>query len=162
MNVQIESWGAIIVTASRYNPSVKKQPRRLPTRSETATLLGMVLAIGSLFLVWERVTPPKELAVLPPLYANPVRTGFQTNAHWPLTVCACICGLMLLWTPGQKSRLPLLFMQSLCGLLCLMIPLNQFRESGFAPLPGVIVGLFGGALLLFGAMDRFTVPIQGL
>jgi len=149
------------VTASGDNPSSPVTPRRLPTRAETVTLLGMVLVIGSLFLPWERITVPPEVALFPTLYKGPsVITGFQTAAHWWLPFCAAGCGLSLLWSPTTTARLPLLFIQSLCGLICLLIPLTQWVTSKFTLLSGVLMALGGGVCLLFGAVDRFTGPSQ--
>ena len=150
------------MTASGDNLASNSKSRRLPTRAQGVTLLGMVLTIGSLFLAWERISLTPEQRMLPTYYSatNITNTGLQTAAHWPLTLCAIACGLSLLWTPAGNARLPLLFTQGLGGMFCLLIPLRQFVQSGYAPLPGVIVGMFGGSLLLFGAFDRATVPSQ--
>jgi hypothetical protein len=149
------------VTASGDNPSSPATPRRLPTRADAATLLGMVLAIGSLYLPWKPIPLPAEYAAFPTLYKGPsVVSGFQTYAHWPLTICAAGCGLSLLWRPTANTRLPLLFIQGLFGLICLLIPLSQWVQSNFAPLSGVLTAVGGGAILLFGAVDRYTGPSQ--
>src|SRR5262249_51709238 len=137
-----EDGEAALVTAPGDNLSPAPRSRRLPTRSEAMTLLGMTAAIGSLFLPWDRLPP--ETAAFPAYYkGSPFLSGFQTTAHWPLTICAVVCGLALLWAPTANARLPLMFLQGLGGLLCLLIPLRQFVQSGFAPLPGVLVALIG-------------------
>jgi len=140
--------------------------RRHATRAEGATLLGMLLVIGSLFLAWERQKAAQMVPLPGALYTDlsgmpkeVVVTGFQTAAHWPLTLGAILCGAALLWSPDEKTRLPLAFLQGVCGLLCFVIALRAFAQGGFAPLPGVIVALIGGGLLAFGAIDRFTASV---
>ena len=148
------------MTVSDDDPASERPRRRLPTRAEATTLVGMTGAIGSLFLPWERMSPPAETASFPAYYAgSSLLTGFQTFAHWPLTLSAAVCGLCLLWAPVAKIRLPLLYVQSIGGLVSLLIPLTQWMSSKFAPWPGVLIALFSGALLLFGALDRFTGPV---
>ena len=138
-------------------------PRSRPTRAEAAVLLGMTMSIVSLFLPWDRITVPQQIALFPTLYNGPsVLSGFQNAVHWPLSVCGILCGLTLVWSPIAKARLPLLFTQTLCGLVCLLIPLRQFVQSGYQPLSGVLVALVGGALLLFGALDRATRNREGV
>jgi hypothetical protein len=129
--------------------------RRFLTRAEAATLIGMVLIVFSLFLTWERIplpsggVPPPGSALL--VSGGLTRTGFATSARIPLTVCAVVCSLLLLWTPTARTRLPLAVVQGACGIACLVMALTRL-----ALLPGVLVGLVGGALLTFGAIDRYT------
>jgi hypothetical protein len=131
------------------------QKRHFLTRAEMATLLGMLLVMSSLFFTWERQTfspsqalPPNALFVS---LTSLSRSGFGTSVRWPLTVCSILCALLLLWPPTPQNRLPMAVAQGACGIACLVIALSKL-----ALLPGVLLGLIGGALLTFGAVDRFT------
>lgn len=125
----------------------------------------MCLTVGSLFLTWERLSPGRQTPLPGALYTNladlpsvVMVQGFHTSAHWPLTVGAICCGMTLLWTPEGKNRIPLGFVHGFGGLLCLLIALRWWMQSGFAFLPGILVALLGSLLLVFGAVDRFSVP----
>lgn len=133
--------------------------RRFLSRAELLTLFGMVLIFSSLFFAWERYSADAmQTAGLPALYKakglSITRTGFGTNAHWPLMICSVVSCLLLLWTPTPITRLPLALVQGACGLACLVIALTKL-----ALLPGVLIGLIGGALLTWGALDRFSQPL---
>ncbi len=132
--------------------------RAFLTRAETATLAGMVLTVFSLFLVWEHLDVKTTPLPLPTLYAMPTiaitHRGFGTPARWPLTICAALGGALLLWPDSAaRARLPLALVQGACGLACVVIALTRL-----APQPGPLIALLGGALLTFGAIDRYTVP----
>lgn len=136
-------------------PSLPSQtPAKRPpflTRAEFATLLGMILVVFSLFLAWER--PPLHAPLpQPSLYMEmKPRTGLGSPVMWPLLICAVLCGATLLWTPSEKTRLPISAVQGAGGLACLVIALTRLSL-----LPGLLVGLVGAALLVFGAIDRFS------
>ena len=128
-------------------------------------MVGMCLAIGSLFLAWERHSMERQTPIPGALFTNVTGVptvvtvqGFHTSAHWPLTLGAICCGITLLWGIESKNRLPLAFVHGIGSVLCLLIPLRWLVQSGFAFLPGVLVALIGSLLLAFGAVDRFSVP----
>jgi hypothetical protein len=135
-------------------PPAESAFRRFLTRAETAILIGMVLCVFSLFLPWEQYkleTPAvPAIAVIQPVIT---RKGFATAAWLPMTLCAAFSSLLLLWTPDEKTRLMLALAQGACGLACVILALTHA-----ALLPGVLVGLIGGILLTYGAVDRFTHP----
>lgn len=137
-------------------PQEARPRRQFMTRAELVTMVGMLLVVFSLFFAWER--PVVKMPPLPSMYMDlkiRPRTGFASEARWPLILCALVCGTTLLWAPTEKLRLPLAVVQGACGLACLVIALTKL-----ALLPGTLMGLLGGALLTYGAVDRFTVPTQ--
>lgn len=119
-------------------------------RMEALTLIGMVTAIGSLFLPWARV-PVASVLPLGALYAQPLvaRSGFAVGVHWPLTLGALLCGACLLWTPDARNRAILTIAQIAGALTCLVLALTHF-----ASLPGPLVALVAAALLSIGAAER--------
>ena len=139
------------------SPAVKMPaPRGLP-RAEALTLSGMGLVVGSLFLLWEQ-----RLGAVPPLLqAGALRVesltvplnGFGAHVAAPLTICAVLCAATLLWEANDKNRLALGAVGMAGGLACVVIALTRF-----ALLPGVLIALAGGALLLWGAIQRITPP----
>ena len=137
------------------SPGHGQQFRRLLTRAEAMTLLGMLLCIFSLFLAWP--VPYNGKLVAPAIVINLTRTGAAIEeVRWPVTVGAILCGLLLAFTPSPSSRVPLAFVHALGGLLCFMIALLHFGMQ-----PGPIVELLGGALLTFGAVDRINQHAAG-
>lgn len=129
-----------------------QQFRRLLTRAEVATLVGMLLCMISLFLAWP--VPYHGRIVMPALVMDMTRQGAaMEEVRWPVTGGAILSGLLLAFTPSPSSRVPLAFVQALCGLICFIIALLHFGVR-----PGPIVDLLGGALLTFGAIDRLGQP----
>lgn len=123
---------------------------RLLTRAEAASLAGMVLSIASLFLIWP-VSLGGAVAALA-LATNPTRMGaLIPEVRWPVTGGAILAGLLLALSPSPGSRVPLAFVQALCGIVCFIVAMLHFGM-----LPGPLVELLGGALLTFGAVDRLN------
>ena len=136
-------------------PELDPSFRRLLSRAEAATLIGMIVSVFSLFLTWERV-PLKQLAPVGAMFAisEVTHSGLGTSARWPVTVCAALCSLMLLWTSNRDNHLPVSVIQGACGLTVLVIALTHLSV-----LPGVLLALLGGGLLTYGAVERFlTAP----
>ena len=136
--------------------------RRLLTRAEAETLLGMLLVVCSLFLAWGRedLTPElKRLGLSGAVFAgglNPTHGGFfYPSVCWPLLGGALLCGVALLWSPEEKTRLPISAVHGACALACLLIALVHF-----ALLPGALLGILGAALLVLGAIDRTMRPTE--
>ena len=136
--------------------------RRLLTRAEAETLLGMLLVVCSLFLAWGRedLTPAlRRLGLSGAVFAgglNPTHSGFfYPSVCWPLLTGAILCGAALLWPPDGKTRLPVSVIQGACALACLLIALVHF-----ALLPGALLGVLGAALLVLGALDRIIRPAE--
>jgi hypothetical protein len=127
------------------------------TRAEVATLLGMLLVVASLFLTWARAAPPDQaLLAATALYRQPhvilERNGFYAQLWQVLSLCAVVSSAPLLWEQTPQTRLPLAAVQGAGALACLVIALTHF-----ALLPGALVALCGGALLTFGAIERYGV-----
>ncbi|HZT40800.1 MAG TPA: hypothetical protein VFA07_01355 [Chthonomonadaceae bacterium] len=132
--------------------------RRLLTRAEAETLLGMLLVVCSLFLAWgrENLTPElKRLGLSGAVFAgglSPTHSGFfYPSLCWPLLGGAILCGASLLWPPEGKTRVPVSAVHGACALACLLIALIHF-----ALLPGALLGVLGAALLTLGAIDRYV------
>ena len=139
-----------------WSPGSNQPSRRLLTRAEAATLLGMILCILSLFLAWP--VPFGGMLVAPAIVMDLTRTGAAIpEVRWPVTGGAILAGLLLALSPALGSGTlwvtPLAFVQALCGLVCFIIALMHFGM-----LPGPLVELLGGALLTFGAVDRLGQP----
>jgi hypothetical protein len=129
--------------------------RRLLTRAEAVTLLGMILCISSLFLAWP--VPYAGKLISPALVINLTLNGSSMpDVRWPVTVGAILSGLLLAVEHSKSSRMPLAFVQALCGLVCFIIALMHFGI-----LPGPLVDLLGGALLTFGAVDGLGQSASG-
>lgn len=127
--------------------------KRRILRAEGMVLLGMVLVVASQFFVWERRSLPGDAMVAglafyrdrgPLLVA---RNGFVIGVWQPLTLCATLAGLSLLFTCTPQRRAALQFVQGACGLACLVVPLTRFALH-----PGVLMALLGGILIVSGAL----------
>lgn len=152
----VESIHNMAVPPNRgWSSGTGAQFRRLLTRAEAVTLLGMILCIFSLFLPWP--VPFSGRALPAAIVINLTRTGAAMDeVRWPVTIGAILSGLLLAFTPSAAARIPLAFVQALCGLICFIIALMHFGIQ-----PGPLIELFGGALLTFGAVDRLGQPPQG-
>ncbi len=132
--------------------------RRFLTRAEIATLTGMLLCVVSLFLVWKYEPFSQETLHSMPgtLLVNapapiPI-TGFGLPLRWPLTLCAVLAGASLLFAPTPQNRVRMVAGQIVAAAVCVLIPLARFGLR-----PGVLAALLGGALLLYGALERYGV-----
>ena len=135
-------------------PSPNPAMRRLLTRAEALTLLGMIMCIVSLFLAWPVALEGK--LPMQPLVISLTRTGAAIKlVRWPITVAAILSGLLLAFPSSASNRIPMAVVQGLCGLVCFVIALTHFAIQ-----PGVLVDLVGGALITFGAVDRFSEQPQ--
>jgi hypothetical protein len=124
--------------------------RRFLSRAEALTLLGMILCIVSLFLAWP--VPLEGKLPATPLVISLTRTGaYLPLVRWPVTAGAILSGLLLAFPPSRNNRMPMAALQGLGGLVCFVIALTHFAIQ-----PGVLVDLLGGALITFGAVDRFS------
>jgi hypothetical protein len=134
------------------SPGSDDRFRRLLTRAEAVTLVGMILCIFSLFLAWP--VPYAGKLISPALVINLTLNGSSMpDVRWPVTVGAILSGLLLAVGHSESSRIPIAFVQALSGLVCFIIALMHFGM-----LPGPLVDLLGGALLTFGAVDSLGQP----
>ncbi len=139
------------------NPQTKENPadssmKRFLTRAEAVTLIGMALTVFSLFLVWRVSGLPGGVASPEAIARFELReNGFNLGLHWILLFGGVLSSVGLLFQPNPKNRLPLACVQGAGGLICFLTALRYF-----APLPGVLLGILGGAMLVFGAVDRFS------
>lgn len=116
------------------------------------TLVGMLLAVGSLFLVWKQ-TNAADLNVPIPAMIQLItaQRGLDLSVRFPLLLCAIGACTTLLALQTAKNRLTLLVLQ-----LTFSIAVCVMALSYLAPRPGVITALIGGGLLIFGAIDRYN------
>jgi hypothetical protein len=128
--------------------------RKLLTRAEAVTLLGMILVVFSVFAVWQYVPMPGLPPGIGGIGAGAIirhGTGVLGGKIWVLLGSAIAAATLLMWNPTERSRQPLALLQGLCGLVCVGIALRFFQLQ-----VGVLVALAGGALLIYGAYDRMT------
>lgn len=130
-----------------YKPSL----RRFLSRGEALTLVGMLLAVISLFLVWKETNAADIVNVPIPNVIQLVTTqrGLDLSVRWPLLLCATGACATLLMLQTAQNRLTLLVLQLTFSIAVCVMALTYF-----APRPGVIMALIGGGLLIFGAIDR--------
>ncbi len=142
------------------NKNTDHEFRQFLSRGEAATLLGMLAAIFSLFLPWERHTMPASMMLpISAVYVHDISvtySGINTTAHWPVMICGIGCSMMLLWTPNLKNRLTIGLGQGVLAGICLIMSFLHF-----AFLPGVILGCVGGILMTYGAVDRYSAAESG-
>ena len=138
---------------AQMNSPSQPNMKRFLSRAEAVTLAGMALSVFSLFLTW-RVTGPRGAGVSQDAIVKfeLIENGFNLGLHWLLLAGAALSCAGLLFEPNRKNRLPLFLLQCAGGLLCFFIGLRYL-----APLPGVLLDIVGAALLVFGAVDRFSV-----
>ena len=129
----------------------KPNLRRFLSRGEALTLVGMLLAVSSLFLVWKQ-TNAADLNIPIPAVIQLVTTqrGIDLSVRLPLLLCATGACATLLTLQTAQNRLTLLVFQ-----LTFSIAVCVMALSYLAPRPGVIAALLGGGLLIFGAIDRY-------
>lgn len=133
--------------------------RYFPLRGEIAIVSGMVLVVVSLFLAWTQEKPDIggfQAFALHVEGAMVRHSGFGTTIWIPLTVCAVLCASTLLWNVTPQNRLALSAVAGASGMACMVIALSHF-----AMLPGLLLGLTGSALMLFGALDRYNLFLVG-
>ena len=134
-------------------PPTEANLKRFLSRAEAATLAGLALTVFSLFLTWRVSGPPARVVAPEAAVRFEMReSGFNLGLHWILLAGAVLSSAGLLFSMNAKNRLPLACIQGAGGLLCFLIALRYI-----ALLPGVLLGALGGALLVFGAVDRFYV-----
>jgi len=148
---------------SSASPEPPASLRRFLTRAEAATLVGMLLVVFSLYLVWERHALPANMTpIAGSLFVSEgiTRTGqtLPKAIRWTLLGCAVACGATLLWMPTPKTRLTLAVVQGVCGLTCFILTLAWLVR--FAIQPGILMALIGSALLIYGAIDRFSFTLK--
>src|SRR5580658_8004297 len=103
--------------------AVATAERRYPPRADVVTLAGMLAAIGSLYLGWERhEIPQHERMPIPGAYYTNMAhlpghydvIGFHTTAHWPIAVFALGCASSLLFRVSAANRSALSLVQGAC------------------------------------------------
>lgn len=130
-----------------------QQFHRFISRADALTLLGMVILISSLFLVWKQTTLPIAPGAAIAYISSNVRLverGYSLP-DWSLMVfCAVACNICLLCTITPRNRYPLSLIHGVFGVGGFLLILRYL-----SPQIGAIVGAGAGALLAWGAVERF-------
>lgn len=139
------------------NPETPPVERKFLSRSDALTLLGMALLAVSLFLVWKRepvpIPPGAQAFFVTEQYL--ARRGFDLP-HWGWMLgCGVACNLFLLWDSTPRNRRALATLQGVAGLGALLFALLRFSEE-----IGAMVGLCGGVMLAWGALNRYQERTQ--
>lgn len=124
---------------------------RLLSRGEAILLTGMMVSMACLFFAW----PIRLEAALPApaLVVNLTRTGAAIpEVRWVITIGAIGSGLLLVVNVTRQVRAPLAALHILGGLCCFVTALTHFGIY-----PGPLLGLVGGALLTYGAVERLDL-----
>ncbi len=128
--------------------------RRFLSRGEVMTLVGMLLAVSSLFLVWKQVDSGSIGIPMPTVFSEKVfvtQRGIDMIVRWPLLLCATgACATLLTQTTAQ-NRMTLFIMQLTFSIAVCVMALTHFALR-----PGIVVALLGGGLLIIGAIDRYN------
>lgn len=139
-------------TPFESNKDTNAPMRRFLSRAEAAILIGMVIVVSSLFLEWRRQVPDLGAFAAAALHIEKrsvSHNGFDVGVYAPLTVCSALCALTLLWEVTEQNRIALGVAAGAGGMACVVVALTRF-----ALLPGMLLGLAGGILLLYGAIER--------
>ena len=135
--------------------NVDKQPgRKLFSRGELITLVGMVMVVASVPLHWA-VLQPAHLAALPAEALFRVKeltviaNAYQIGVGWLLVTCSAAAGILLLWTPTNETKRFVFAMHVALGAGCILIALMHISL-----MPGVLVCMVGGGLLVWGGAER--------
>ncbi len=128
--------------------------RRFLTRGEALTLVGMLFAVSSLFLVWKQVDSGSLNIPVPAVFSDKIfvtQRGIDMIVRWPLLLCATGACATLLTPSTAQNRLTLLIMQLTFSIAVCVMALTHFALR-----PGIVVALIGGVLLIWGAIDRYN------
>lgn len=135
-------------------PDAKSQQQfhRFISRADAFTLLGMVLLIFSLFLVWNRTAfkPQGVQTIYVGASVQLVQTGFSLPDWTLMMSCAVACNLCLLWNITPQNRYRISIVQGVLGVGTLFLVLRHL-----SPNVGSIIGTVAGAMLAWGALERF-------
>lgn len=129
--------------------------RRFLSRGEALTLVGMLLAVSSLFLVWKQSSGGSLNIPLPAMYTGEIiqtQRGIDLNVRFPLLLCATGACATLLVMPTAQNRLMLFVVQLICSIAVCVMALSY--AAGMRP--GIVVALLGGGMLIWGAIDRWN------
>jgi len=139
------------------NPDKSKPKRAFLDRGEWITLAGMALSALSPALAWQN-RPPSAVGAAGAVYVsthNYTRAGFDLSVGFirvgiVVVLCAVICGALLLFEPPASKKPTYFVIQIACaGVILLLALLN------LAPQLGVGIAIAGGALLVWGAFERY-------
>ncbi|HXG23039.1 MAG TPA: hypothetical protein VNJ09_00680 [Chthonomonadales bacterium] len=131
--------------------------RKLFSRGEWLTLLGMGIVVVSAALTWVNETPKVndpigQYVVSLGSYARPgfdVRLGWL-RVGWAVVFCGVLCGALLLFNPTAREKKVFLGVQVALSLVILALAVLHI-----GPHAGVILAIVGASLLLWGAFARY-------
>src|SRR5438874_11796389 len=127
-----------------------EERRKLFSRGEWLTLLGMALAVMSSALVWGQ-DPPPVMDMVGKIFVsrhNYTRAGYDIKlgwlpVGWTVVICAVTSGCLLLYEPSGGERRLFFGVQLVLGLAILALALLHI---GFYP--GIILAILGGSALV--------------
>jgi hypothetical protein len=131
--------------------------RKLFTRGEWLTLLGMAVVVISAALTWKQDMPP-VLSVVGQVYTsrrNFERTGYELKlgtmkVGWLIVISAVVCASLLLFNPSAREKGLFLGLQVALGSAVVVLAL---LHAG--PYPGAVLAIVGGLLLIWGGIARY-------
>jgi hypothetical protein len=131
--------------------------RKLFSRGEWLTLLGMAAVVIGAALTWKQDLPP-VMSVVGQVYTskrNFERTGYELKlgamkVGWIVVVSAVVCACLLLFNPTAREKGAFLGVQVALGIAIVVVGL---LHAG--PYPGAVLAIVGGALLVWGGIARY-------
>lgn len=136
-----------------------QKSRKLFSRGEWLTLLGMALVVMSAALTWGRSAPNVLVGgSLGVVYRDEFmrnHTAYEVDLGklklgWVLVVGAVTCASLLLLEPTGREKRLLMAVHS-----AVAIGIIALAGLHFGPFPGAILALIGGAILLVAAFQRY-------
>ncbi|GDX40360.1 hypothetical protein LBMAG21_06520 [Armatimonadota bacterium] len=145
------------MSPSPLDPKSPLIERRFLSRTDALLLTGMALLAVSLFCVWKRepvaLPPGAQVFLVTEQYLE--KRGFDLPQWGWMLGCGAACNLFLLWDSTPQNRSILAVLQGVAGLGALLFALRN--TSGEI---GAMMGLCGGLLLAWGALNRYQEITQ--
>ena len=133
--------------------------RKLFSRGEWLTLIGMATVVISAALIWGRSSPNVNIpGTIGVVYRNKLthnETAYdiqfgRLSLGWVIVTGAVICASLLLLDPSAKEKRLFQMVHAAISIGIITVALLHI-----GPHPGVIAGTLGGIVLLAGAILRY-------
>lgn len=131
--------------------------RKLFSRGEVLTLIGLGLVVVSAAMTWGQEAPPvtSMVGVVFSENRNFYRNGYELKmgwmrVGWAVVICAVACGSLLLFEPSGKEKRAFFAIQVALGGIIIALALLHI-----GPYIGVFLALLGGACLIAGAAVKY-------
>lgn len=132
------------------------QSRKLFSRGEWLTLIGMTLAVISAALVWGHDLPqPIEVGAVVVTRHHYERAGYDLTigwlkVGWAVVICSVITASLLLFEPAAREKPRFLAVAVAMPAAILIL---AFLHLG--PNPGVMLAIVGALVMLWGGFVRY-------